>query len=468
MLNLIDASSPSSRRSFLKFGTTCAGLFGVSSPWSRILESAEGKPILKDRSVVFLNLQGGPTQFETFDPKVDAPREIRSIGGEIPTTLPGVTFSACLPRLAKLAHRMAVLRSYRHGISDHDRAAKHVMAGGNVTKAMMGSLYARVAGLSNPSTGLPSNVLVTPSSVGEQYKKLYHARSRVSQVGSLPGSYKPLDPSAGAEIVDNMELRIDKRRFGDRRHLLERLDRLRREVESSTSGETLVVADRFREQAFDVLLRGVREAFDVSKEDPATVARYDTGSMEPTDGAKNRNEYAKMFSPIALGHQLLMARRLAEAGSRFVTVTCGGWDMHGGGKEFTMRDGLDSLTPAVDKAVSAFIEDVDARGLSEKILLVITGEFGRTPKINKNGGRDHWGHLCPIVFVGGGFEMGQVIGQSDKTGSAPTSTPISSAQVRATILHALLDLPEVRVQTNLPQEVQDEVTASHPIAELIG
>ena len=134
--------------------------------------------------------------------------------------------------------------------------------------------------------------------------------------------------------------------------------------------------------------------------------------MEPTDLVKSRNSYAQQFSPVALGKQLLMARRLCESGCGFVTVTCGGWDMHGGGKEFTMKDGIASLTPAIDKAVSAFISDIYQRGLDEKILFVITGEFGRTPRINKVGGRDHWGDMCPIAFVGGGLKMGQVVGQT--------------------------------------------------------
>ena len=141
--------------------------------------------------------------------------------------------------------------------------------------------------------------------------------------------------------------------------------------------------------------------------------------------------------------------------------------MHGGGKEFTMVDGIASLVPAVDKAVSAFIEDVERRGLSEKILLVITGEFGRTPKINKNGGRDHWGNLCTLAFVGGGLRMGQVIGRSDRTAGAPASEPISSSQVLATVMHTLFDLQEVRVLPGLPNEVTTAVAGGEPIRELV-
>ncbi len=452
------------RRQFLQVGTAAIGGLTLSSLFAtRAAAAASGRSVVKDRSVVVLNLQGGPTQFETFDPKMDAPREIRSITGEVQTTLSGVTFGGTLPRLARWAHKMAVVRSYRHGISSHGPAAKHVMAGGNPTGAMMGALYGRVAGLTDPVTGLPRNVLVTAQALGERYKELYKNTERVSQTGTLAPSYRPLDLSSGSEIVDNMRLRIDRRRFHDFRYLVGKLDRLRRHLDA---GGALEAADRTHQNAFDVLLRGTADAFDLSKEPPELVERYDTGAFEPSDVVKKRNGYARMFSPVALGKQMLFARRLCEAGCGFVTVTCGGWDMHGGGKEFTMKDGIASLTPAVDRAVSAFIEDVEERGLSDKILLVITGEFGRTPRINKNGGRDHWGNLCTLAFVGGGLRMGQVVGKSDRTASRPVSEPISSQNVLATILHTLLDVSEVRLMTNLPEDVLDVVTTGEPIREL--
>ena len=141
--------------------------------------------------------------------------------------------------------------------------------------------------------------------------------------------------------------------------------------------------------------------------------------------------------------------------------------MHGGGKEFTMADGLNSLTPAVDKAVSAFIEDLEQRGLSEKILLVIIGEFGRTPRINKNGGRDHWGNLCTLAFIGGGLRMGQVVGRSDSTAGSPASEPVSSSNVLATIMHTLFDVGKVRVLPGIPQEVEQIITGNQPIRQLV-
>jgi uncharacterized protein (DUF1501 family) len=451
-----------SRRAWLRIGTAMGGLSLAQLLAARA--SAAGGAI-RDRSVVVLNLQGGPTQFETFDPHMQAPLEIRSITGEVSTRLSGVTFGGTFPQLAALADKLAVVRSYRHGISSHGPAAMHVMAGGNPTGAMMGALYSSVAGLTDNVTGIPENALVTPRSVDQAYKELYANIDRVSQTGTLPSAYKPFDFGAGGEIIENMRLSVETGRLDDRRGLLRQLDSLRRNFDRQGGLET---ADRFQQQAFDVLVRGAAAAFDLSREDPRIVARYDTSDMEPSDAVKQRNDYAKQFSPVALGKQMLLARRLCEAGCGFVTVTCGGWDMHGGGKEFTMADGLASLTPAVDRAASAFIEDVHARGLNDRVLLVITGEFGRTPRINKNGGRDHWGDLCTLAFSGGGLHMGQVVGRSDRTGSAPASEPISSSNVLATIMHALFDIGQLRLLGGVPQDVLRVLTESAPIQELVA
>ena len=449
------------RRNFLRIGT--AGIGGLSLPNLLATRAQASTTAVRDKAVVLLNLQGGPTQYETFDPKMSAPQEIRSITGEIPTTVPGLTFGGTFPKLASLAKHLAVIKSYRHGISSHGPAAKHVMAGGNTTGAMMGALYSRVTGLTNSDTGMPQNALVTARAVGDGYKDLYRNVERVSETGSLPSAYKPFDPSAGGEIIENMKLRLQGARLDNRRALLKGLDGLQRKIDPQ-----LQSAGRFQQQAFDVLVRGVAHAFDLTKEDPRLIEDYDTGRFQPSAGAKKRNEYAKMFSPVALGRQMLLARRLCEAGCGFVTVTCGGWDMHGGGKEFTMQDGIASLTPAVDKAASAFIRDVHARGLQDKILLVITGEFGRTPRINKNGGRDHWGNLCTLAFSGGGLKMGQVVGRSDRIAGEPASDPISSHHVLATIMHTLFDIGELRLLTGIPKDVERVITAPQPIQQLFS
>lgn len=448
-----------SRREFLRVGSLSLG--GISLPGLlRAGKTANG--FVRDKAVVMLNLQGGPSQHETFDPKMDAPSDIRSTFGETKTSLPGIRFGNDLKLLAKLANRMAVVRSYRHGIGSHGPAALHVAAGGNPTGACMGSLYANAAGLTNPGTGLPNNTILIPKAIGEAYKDLNAVPQRVTDTGNLPPIYQAFDPSNGGTLLEDMNLNVPAARFADRTTLLSKLDQLRRhadqKIESSSS---------FEQQAMNIVLRGVGEAFDLSKEDPRTLGRYDTGHIKPSAAVQSRNSYAKMFSPIALGKQMLMARRLVEAGCGFVTVTCTGWDMHGGGKEYTIADGIPVQTAAVDKAASAFIEDIIDRGLYEKVLLVITGEFGRTPKINKNGGRDHWGNLCPLVFVGGGLKMGQVIGESDRHGGAPISSPVSSSHLLGTIMHTLLDVGELRTRVGLSSDVLNAITAGQPIPQLI-
>ena len=448
-----------SRREFLRIGAL--GLGGLTLP-RMIAVAGEDTSVVRDKAVVVLNLQGGPSQVETFDPKMTAPREYRAMFGEVKTSLPGITFGAQFPMLAKLANKMAVVRSYRHGISSHGPAALHVAAGGNPTKACMASLYARVAGITNPRTGLPNNTIVIPAAISPDYKDLSAVPQRVTDTGTLPPASKAFDPSKGSTLLEDMKLNLPAGRFDDRKSLLREFDQLRRRVDSQIENTST-----FEQQAMNIVLRGMSAAFDLSKEDPRTLARYDTGAIKPDAGTMKRNSYAKQFSPVALGKQMLMARRLVEAGCGFVTVTCTGWDMHGGGKEYTITDGMPVQAPAVDRAASAFIEDIIQRGLYEKVLLVITGEFGRTPKINAKGGRDHWGNLCTLAFAGGGLKMGQIIGASNKTVSEPARDQVSSSQLLGTVMHTLLDIPNLRLRNNFPAEIQRVITNSQPIKQLI-
>ena len=448
-----------SRREFLRIGAL--GLGGLTLP-GMLAVAGEDTSVVRDKAVVVLNLQGGPSQVETFDPKMTAPREYRAMFGEVKTSLPGITFGSQFPMLAKLANKMAVVRSYRHGIGSHGPAALHVAAGGNPTKACMASLYARVAGITNPRTGLPNNTIVIPAAIGPDYKNLSAVPQRVTDTGTLPPAYKAFDPSKGSTLLEDMKLNLPAGRFDDRKSLLHEFDQLRHRVDSQIENTST-----FEQQAMNIVLRGMSSAFDLSKEAPHTLARYDTAAIKPDAGTMKRNSYAKQFSPVTLGKQMLMARRLVEAGCGFVTVTCTGWDMHGGGKEYTITDGMPVQAPAVDRAASAFIEDIIQRGLYEKVLLVITGEFGRTPKINNKGGRDHWGNLCTLAFAGGGLKMGQVVGASNKTVSEPARDLVSSNMLLGTIMHTLLDIPNLRLRTDLPDDVQRVITSSRPIPQLV-
>jgi uncharacterized protein (DUF1501 family) len=203
----------------------------------------------------------------------------------------------------------------------------------------------------------------------------------------------------------------------------------------------------------------VRHALDLANEDPRVVGQYDTTQF--ITGHLTR-------TPSTLGKRLLIARRLCEAGAGFVTVGMAGWDTHGNEKHPGVKDGTNVLGGPLDHAVAAFLEDVAARGLSEKILLVITSEFGRTPKVEpKGGGRDHWPGLCPLAFAGGGLKMGQVIGQSTSRAEEPATEPVRMSHLLGTILHAMFDLGEVRVQRGLPRELLTLTDAAQPIRELV-
>jgi hypothetical protein len=264
-----------------------------------------------------------------------------------------------------------------------------------------------------------------------------------------------------------MKLTIPAMRLEDRRELLAQLDR----VKWSLSERQLVEGmDRTRGQAFDTILGGVGEAFDLSKEDPKTVERYDTAPLVRPENIdrkwKNYNNYVDNAS--SLGKLLLLGRRLCEHGCGFVTITTNFvWDMHADVNNAGVAEGMRYMGQPLDHAVSAFLEDAASRSLSEKILLVVCGEMGRTPKINKNGGRDHWGNLAPLLLAGGGLNMGQVIGQSNRQAGEPATEPVRIRNLVATVLHTLFDVGELRVVPGAPREVTQTMAAWEPIPGLL-
>ncbi len=451
-----------SRREFLQVGALGLGGLTLPSLLAARASAASRGSYVRDKSVVLLFLQGGPTHIETFDPKMTAPTENRAMFGEVKTSIPGVTFGSHFPRLASLADRLAVIRSFSHGNSNHASASAMVAAGGNDTKATMGTLYSRVAGAANEASGIPNNVLLPPPAVGDEFKKLGGAVDRVNSVGTLSKAYQAFDPSGGGQVLENMKLRVAQQRLDDRQALLGDLDRIQREIDATG---VLDGADRFQQQAFDVVIGGVGEAFNLAQEDPRLVARYDTGEFKIPRYLQKKKDNVPRQSPIALGKQMLMARRLVEAGCGFVTVTSAGWDMHG--NAFGINDGMPLLGPAVDKAVSAFLEDLDSRGMSDDVLLIITGEFGRTPKINNKGGRDHWGNLCTLALAGGGLRMGQVVGGSDRTASRPAKDPVSVRDLMATTMNVLFNVGELRIAPGIPDDIARNITSGVPIGQLV-
>ncbi len=448
-----------SRRDFLRIGAL--GLGGLALPAllaGQARASGSGKPFVKDKAVILLFLCGGASQIETFDPKMTAPAECRSQTGEVKTALPGITFGATFPKMARLADRLAVVRSYQpHDEADHARAIRKVFTVGQPMDASIGAITARIRGSAYSRDGFPNFASLIDTEIDSQYQEDEERMKKSDSPGRLGPAYAPFTPSGDAQINRDMTLNVPLERLGDRRALLRELDRLNRKADTTGA---MAALDEYEQRAVDMILGGtVRHALDLANEDPRVVERYDTTKFITGHLKK---------SPSTLGKRLVLARRLCEAGCRFVTVGMAGWDNHGNGNHPGVKDGAKLLGDPLDHAVSAFLEDVQARGLSEKILLVITSEFGRTPKVAaKGGGRDHWPGLCPLVFAGGGLKVGQVIGQSTGKCEEPATEPVRMNDMVGTILHTMFDMGEVRVQRGLPQELLALTDAAKPIGELI-
>jgi hypothetical protein len=321
----------------------------------------------------------------------------------------------------------------------------------------MGSVYARLRGTNRADTGLPTTALLTAPEVA----RFANSKRRIvdgSQPGDLGAPYAPFNPDGGGPALENMRLKLPGDRLDDRRSLLAGLDQFKRRADASDS---LGGVDRFRQQAFDLILGAAAEAFDLAKEDPRTVEAYDTG-MYRVGETEHRD--------CTLGRQMLMARRLVEAGCGFITVQNSDWDMHAssGNNYMSLASGMQMLGGPLDKAVSAFLADVADRGLLDKVLLVITGEFGRTPTVNKNGGRDHWANLCTLALAGGGLPLGQIVGSAARKNDVPHSDPVGVENLMATILHTLLDVSRLRVARGVPRQLLAPIEQHVPIQSLMS
>jgi len=411
------------RRDFLKVGALGLGAGALLLPdllKARAWAGTNGQPT-KNTSVVWLWLGGGPTHVETFDPKMEAPMEFRSTIGSVKTCLPGVEFGSVFEKMGQCADKLAVVRSFAHRNSGHGGGTHWVMTGYDFppadngqapTKPGLGAILARYRGANNATTGLPT----------------YVRQGGILGDGPawLGAPYAPFDVGGNARQKMNLKLTLDK--LGERRELLKTFDTMDRTIDRTGLAAGL---DSFESQAFDLILSRAREAFDVNKEDPRTRDKYGMG----------------------LGQQMLMARRLCESGVGFVTMQFGGWDMHG-----QIAQGMKNLGPQVDRAVAAFVEDCADRGLDKDILLVISGEFGRTPRVNGSAGRDHWAPLSTLALAGGGLRMGQVVGESNSKAEVPKSTPITPQDLMATVFHVL----------GLPQDLHYKDPSGRPVPMIDG
>jgi hypothetical protein len=451
MLTFYDHDARGTRRSFLRVASAAA--LAPCALGSHLLAGRAHADamagVLTGKSVIFLFLHGGPSQIETFDPKMDRPEGVRSATGEVATTIPGVTFGGTFPQLAARADKLTIVRSFVPGDADHNLKP---LVGRDTFGANPGALLARVAGPNHPRTGLPTNVVLFPRAVDASTRPGTSAFGRFTATGALSSAYAPFDPSQGEGTAEGLKLRLPRERLDDRRKLHALLDTAARRLDSDRAIEGV---DLLRDQAYRLLNGGLAQAFDLTREDPRLVSRYDTAPLVRPDAIskkwKNYDNYVDNAK--SLGKLLLLARRLCERGCGFVTVTTNFvWDMHADENNAPMVDGMRYMAPPLDHALSVAIDDLYARGLQDRILLVVCGEMGRTPRINPKGGRDHWGNLGPLLLVGGGHAPGQVIGRSNKDASAPQSAPITVRHLLGTVLRTVFDVGQLRLVPNLPAE----------------
>ncbi|WP_166830452.1 DUF1501 domain-containing protein [Thalassoroseus pseudoceratinae] len=456
MLLKTDGRHPIPRREFLRLGSL--GIGGLALP-SLLADQVRANPTTSSvtgKSVIFLFQQGGPSQFETFDPKPNAPSAIRTVTDVVQTSLPGVEFGEPMSQLARLAHKLTVVRAFQTQNAGHNIQP---IVGPHSEEANIGSHFSRVVGTTNPETGMPTNTVIYPNAV-ESDVPGPQARGDLRSTGPYGQSFAPFVPGGGGDLQQDMKLSLPHDRFfEDRRNLLAQLDRLQRNVDRTGQLEHM---DQLQRQAYDLLLDGkVAAALDLANEDPKVIERYDTAQYVPKHNwhkaARGRRGYYTGQAK-SIGKLLLLARRLCEAGCGFVTIHAGYagvWDMHADGNNLNMVDGMDAVGRPFDHAVAAFVEDLESRGLQDKIMLVCTGEMGRTPRINKRGGRDHWSRLAPLLLYGGGLPGGEVIGRSTRDGGEPDGEPFGPSHLISTILNTVFDLAQLRLVAGVAPQVVD-------------
>lgn len=366
----------------------------------------------KAKSVIHIYLQGGFAHMDSFDPKPDAPAEYRGILSPISTTIPGVYFSSHMPYSAKVADKMTVVRSMTHTEVDHSRGEHSMFTGYRPSPALvypsMGSVVTDQLGVRK---AMPSYVCVPNQ--GSQYLGS----------GYLSNSCGPFslgtDPARSNFTVRDLSLAkgVDDSRFQRRKDLKNLVDD---HFRSQTQDDAVATMDSLYQRAYDLLSSSqARDAFSLKGESDTTKELY---GMKP---------HGPVLRPSA-GARFLIARRLVEAGARFVTVTYGAWDTHA----FHYRS-IEPQMPDFDRAFAGLISDLDQRGLLDSTLVMVTSEFGRTPKINAGGGRDHWPRVFSIVMAGGGVRRGYIHGASDGLAAEPAEAPLSVEDYVTTVYHLL-------------------------------
>jgi hypothetical protein len=449
---MIRIGHPGDRRSFVRVATA-SGLAPLVGP---ALGAPERQVHREGNSVIFIYLHGGPSQFETFDPKPDAPSGIKTVLGTIPTTVPGQRYGEHFPRLASRAHRFLTARSFVPGDANHDLKPLVCAASG---MANLGSLHASVAGVQN-SDGLPNNIYLIPQAIGEKKANPFMG-DKVGLTGSFARSTAPFMPGGDGELLRDMRLAVSAERLAERKVLLAAVDQANRLLDESG-------ADGTRERALRVLTGTVADAFDLKLEPAGLMERYDTSGLvsDAAIGTKWNNHMFYKEHVRSLGKLMLMARRLVERGAGFVAVnTAFVWDNHSDVNNAPMTEAMPWLAPVLDKALSALLDDLESRGLSDNVLVAVCGEMGRTPRVNAKGGRDHWGGLGPLLLSGGPVKSGGILGSSARDGGTPSSDPVTIPALLGTVFNHLWDIPKLRLRADLGRDLS-RVAGYEPIPNL--
>jgi hypothetical protein len=430
-----------SRRNFLKIGGLAMGGLSLNDVLRAEAAQKAGK---SHKAVIMVFLPGGPSHQDMFDLKPDAPSEIRGEFKPISTNVPGIQICEHLPRLAKMMDKCTIIRSLADCDSGHDafqcltgRSAKRQPPGGWPS---MGSIVSKLEGSVNPAM---------PAFVGLAPKMGHMPWARTGEPGYLGVAHAPFQPNRGGGTEDMSLNGITLDRLGDRKTLLGSFDTLRRDLDATG---LMGGVDVFNEQALNVLTSPkLLHALDLNREDPRIVERYGKGENRNRDDGGPR-----------LTSHFLMARRLVEAGARVVTLAFSRWDYHSNNFG-QLREDL----PLLDAGLTALITDLHERGLDKDVSVVVWGEFGRTPKINDKGGRDHWPRVASALLACGGMRHGQVIGATDKHAGEAVDRPVAFGEVFATLYKQMgIDVTKATL-TDLTGRPQYLVDGNLPMAELV-
>ena len=428
------------RRDCLRLGLTT--LIGGGLIDALRVRAQAAIPAARPTSCILIWMDGGPSHYETFDPKPRAPAEIRGKFGPIATKVPGIQFAEPMKRLAGIADKIAIVRSIRHDQGNHG-AGNHYMMTGAPTRIPVGcgafvsfhpSMGAVTAHERGATGGLPPYFSI-PSMTRSGGPNFLGAKCAPFVV--------PDDPnSASFRVRDVAPPRgLDDTRVDGRRNLRDRLDHFRRYAEQS-AGDPALALDEYYDQGYELMAsRQAQRAFDITREDP-----------------KVRDRYGR--SPF--GQRCLLARRLVEAGVPFVTLNEGGWDHH-----VSLFEKFDQRMPAVDSSIATLIDDLDQRGLLNSTLVIALGEFGRTPRINKDAGRDHWSNAMSVLVAGCGTPGGQVVGATDTRGYAASERVLSPENFTATV-YTKLGIDPGKILYTPSGRPTYLVSDPTPIRELMG